>query len=89
MGNDQMTATKIIKVSMDTELLGRIDRRVKQLGSTRSAFASVALRAALDRSEDTESEERHRAGYRNIPSTHREFSVPDKDLAWGDDAWSD
>ena len=84
-----MTATKTVKVSMDTELLGRFDKRVKQLGSTRSAFAREALRAALDRSEDAELGKRHRAGYRNLPSTHREFSVPEVDLAWGDDAWND
>ena len=83
-----MTAMKTIKVSMDTELLGRIDKRVKQLGSTRSAFTEEALRVELDRSEDAELGKRHRAGYRNLPTTHPEFSVPEEDLAWGDDAWS-
>ena len=84
-----MMATGNIRVTMDTELLRRVDSRVKQLGSTRSAFTQEALRAALDRYDEAESEERHRAGYRKLPTTPREFFVPEEDFAWGDRAWSD
>lgn len=83
-----MTSMMTIKVTMDTELLGRIDKRVQQLGATRSAFAREALQAALDRYDDAELEERHRAGYRRLPTTPGEFSAPEEDFVWGDDAWS-
>ena len=82
-------ATKTVQITMDTELLGRVDKRVKQLGSTRSAFTREALQAALDRYDEAELEERHRAGYRKLPATPREFSVPEEHFTWGDDAWSD
>ena len=84
-----MTSMTTIKVAMDTELLGRIDKCVQQLGATRSAFAREALQAALDGYDDAELEERHRAGYRRLPTTPREFSVPEEDFAWRDRAWSD
>lgn len=73
---------------MDTELLGRIEKRVQQLGTTRSAFTREALQAALDRYDEADLEERQRAGYRRLPTTPGEFSVPEEDFAWGDSAWS-
>ena len=32
-------------------------------------------------------EGRQKAGYRRIPTTPREFGIPDEDHAWGDEAW--
>ena len=83
-----MTSMVTTKISMDAELLGRIDKRVRQLGTTRSAFTREALRTALDRYDEAELEARHRAGYRRLPTTPREFSVPERDFAWGERAWS-
>ena len=48
-----------------------------------------ALRAAVARHEKTEEEERQKAGYRRIPPTPQEFTIPDEDHAWGDHAWKD
>lgn len=84
-----MTSMMTIRISMDTELLGRTDERVQQLGTTRSAFTRKALQAALDRYDEAELEERHRAGYRRLPTTPGEIFVPEEDFAWGDRAWSD
>lgn len=78
-----------IEIAMDTELLGRTDKRVQQLGTTRSAFIREALQARLDRYDDAELQERHRAGYRRLPTTPGEFFVPEEGLAWGDRARSD
>ena len=83
-----MTSMMTIELSMDTELLGRIEKRAEQLGTTRSAFTREALRAALDRYDEAESEERHRTGYRRLPTIPGEYSVPEEDFAWGDSAWS-
>ena len=84
-----MTSMVTIKITMDTEFLGRIDKRVQQLETTRSAFTQEALRIALDRYDEAELEERHRAGYRRLPTAPRTFPVLDEDFAWGDYAWSD
>ena len=78
---------RIIQITIDDDLVERVDERAKRLGSTRSGFARQALRAALARYEESEAEERHKAGYRRIPPTPQEFAVRDEDHAWGDDAW--
>ena len=74
---------------MDDELLQRVDEWAKHLGTTRSGFARQALRAAVVRNEETEEEERQKAGYRRIPPTPQEFTIADEDHAWGDRAWKD
>ena len=40
------------------------------------------------RHEKKDLEERHRAGYRQMPSAPGEFKVQEVDRAWGDEAWS-
>ncbi len=80
---------KTIQMTMDSELIERVDARVKRLGTTRSAFAREALKDALRRYEERELEERHVAGYRRTPTRPGEFDIPEADHAWGDDAWSD
>ena len=57
-----------VKITMDDELVARIDERAKRLGITRSGFTRQALRAALTRYEEAEKEERQKAGYRRIPA---------------------
>ena len=79
---------KIIQMTMESELVERVDERVKLLGTTRSAFARQALREALRRLDEQELEERQIAGYRREPAKPGEFGVPESDHAWGDDAWS-
>jgi len=79
---------KVIEVTMGRDLLERIDARVKQLGTTRSAFARDALRQALRRFDEIELEQRQIAGYRDHPPEPREFVFPESDHAWGDDGWS-
>ena len=53
---------------MDDELLQRVDEWAKHLGTTRSGFARQALRAAVVRNEETEEEERQKAGYSPDPA---------------------
>lgn len=80
---------KIIQITMDSELVARVDECAQRLGATRSGFAREALRAALRHYSERELEERHRAGYRRFPSESDEFKVREDDRAWGDEAWSD
>ena len=80
---------RTIQITIDDELVERVDKRAKRIGATRSGFARQALRAALARYEEAEQEARQRAGYRRIPPTPQEFAIPDEDHTWGDDAWED
>lgn len=80
---------KTIRVTMECELVARIDARVKRLGTTRSAFAREALLEALTRQDEKELEERHIAAYQRLPSRPGEFDIPESDHAWGDEAWGE
>lgn len=80
---------QVIQLTMDAELIERVDKRAKRLGTTRSGFTREALRAALLRYEEAELEERHRAGYRRNPPSKEEFGIPEEDHAWGDGPWKD
>lgn len=80
---------KTIQMTMDSELIERVDARARSLGTSRSAFAREALREALRRHEERELEARHVAGYRRMPPEPGEFDVPEADHAWGDAPWGD
>lgn len=80
---------KVVQLTMDSELVDRVDERAKRLGTTRSGFAREALKTALARYDEAELEEVHRAGYREQPALNQEFRIPEEDHAWGDDAWRD
>ena len=76
---------KVVQLTMDPELISRVDDVAKRLSTTRAAFARAALRAALERYEEAELEARHRAGYQRLPPEPDEFAIPEQDRAWGDD----
>lgn len=75
---------KTVQMTLDEELVAQVDRAVKRLGTTRSAFARDALREALARIRVAELERRHREGYLRKPVRKDEFSVPESHRAWGD-----
>jgi metal-responsive CopG/Arc/MetJ family transcriptional regulator len=62
---------RTVQMTFDDALVQEIDRVVKQLGTTRSAFARDALRAALARVRRQEMEQKHRQGYVRKPVQHR------------------
>lgn len=79
---------KTVQMTLDERLVVEIDKAVRRLGTTRSAFARRALRDALDKLHTVELERRHREGYQKKPVRRGEFDVPASHLAWGDDeAW--
>lgn len=86
---DIFAPMRTIQMTMDQELLERVDSHAKRLGITRSAFARSAFKEALNRFNDIELEERQIQGYRRIPVSPHEFGIPESDQAWGDDAWGD
>lgn len=75
---------KTVQMTLDEDLVAQVDRAVRRLGTTRSAFARDALRAALATISTRDLERRHREGYAKKPVRRGEFSVREGDRGWGD-----
>ena len=75
---------KTVQMTLDEDLLKKVDSAAKKLCTTRSAFTREALRSALkvDRVKNLES--RHRAGYKRKPVKRGEFRVWESEQIWGD-----
>jgi metal-responsive CopG/Arc/MetJ family transcriptional regulator len=71
-------------MTLDAELVAAVDKAARQLGTSRSAFARNALRAALMRLQERSREQAHREGYRRKPVKRGEFSDWEKEQAWVD-----
>ena len=81
---------KTVQMTLDAKLVRDVDKAVRRLGTTRSAFARKALRDALERIRIAELERKHREGYERLPVARGEFGIAESDRAWpwGDDeAW--
>jgi len=76
---------KTIQMTLDEDLVKAVDRVSKQLNTSRSAFTRKALREALDRYSIKQLERSHRKGYEKQPVAVDEFSVWEKEQAWGDE----
>jgi metal-responsive CopG/Arc/MetJ family transcriptional regulator len=75
---------RTVQMTLDAELVSAVDKAVRRLGTSRSAFAREALRAALRRLEERSREARHREGYRRKPAKRGEFSDWEKEQVWID-----
>jgi metal-responsive CopG/Arc/MetJ family transcriptional regulator len=75
---------KTVQMTVDEELLERVDKAVAELGTSRSAFAREALDAALARLEERRREEQHRQGYLRHPVRPDEVADWESEQAWGD-----
>ena len=73
---------KTVQMTLDKSLVERLDKAVKKLGTSRSAFARAALRAALRQLREQHLERRHRAGYARKPVRDGEFDVWFKEQVW-------
>jgi Arc/MetJ-type ribon-helix-helix transcriptional regulator len=80
----QEALVKTVQMTLDEELVVRVDRAVRKLGTTRSAFARDALRAALARLRDDELERKQRAGYERHPVKEGEFDAWVDEQSWPD-----
>jgi len=76
---------RTIQMTLDEELVEAVDRVVKDLGTTRSAFARDALRDAVANAQTRQLEAQHRNGYLQSPSTRSEFRVWEDEQTWGDE----
>jgi metal-responsive CopG/Arc/MetJ family transcriptional regulator len=76
---------KTVQMTLDESLVREVDRAVKRLGTTRSAFARTALREALRRIRILDLERRHREGYARSPVTRQELAVWEGEQVWPED----
>lgn len=71
-------------MTLDDELVAAVDKLVKKLKTTRSAFARKALREAIKQVNIKALENKHRKGYERYPVGKNEFSIWESDQDWGD-----
>jgi metal-responsive CopG/Arc/MetJ family transcriptional regulator len=76
---------KTVQMTLDESLVREVDREVKRLGTTRSAFARQALREAVQRIRVRDLERRHREGYSRWPVTRQELAVWEGEQVWPED----
>jgi metal-responsive CopG/Arc/MetJ family transcriptional regulator len=76
---------KTVQMTLDNKLVREVDRVVKQIHTTRSAFTRDALRDALRKFNAARLEQQHRQGYELNPVGKVEFSVWEEEQAWGDE----
>jgi len=73
---------KTVQMTIDESLIAEVDRAVRKLGTTRSAFARQALRDALNRLSERAKEQRQIEGYRKKPVKRGEFTKWEKEQVW-------
>lgn len=76
---------KTVQMTLDEELLSKVDRTVQQLGTTRSRFTREALRRAVALQEELKLERRHREGYARYPINAEEDGVWEAEQVWTDE----
>ena len=73
---------KTVQMTLDQDLVVTVDKVVKRLGTTRSAFTRRALRAAIEKARIDELERKHREGYRRKPIKRGEFGDWESEQVW-------
>jgi metal-responsive CopG/Arc/MetJ family transcriptional regulator len=73
---------KTVQMTLDEDLVATVDRVIKKLGTTRSAFTRKALKMALREVQMSELERKHREGYRRKPVKQGEFDVWEAEQVW-------
>lgn len=71
-------------MTLDNELVETVDRVVKRLKTTRSAFARKALSDAVKRVNIDQLEKKHKKGCEKKPTDKLEFGVWEPEQEWGD-----
>jgi len=66
---------RTIQMTLDEDLVIKVDELAKESKTTRSAFTRNALREAIERIKIQKLEERHRQGYMLHPVAGDEFNV--------------
>ena len=75
---------RTIQMTLDDELVASVDRVVKRLKTTRSAFTREALKDAIEQVNVNMLEKKHKKGYERHPVGKTEFSVWESEQGWGE-----
>ena len=75
---------RTIQMTLDDELVDTVDKLVKKLKTTRSAFTRNALREAIKQTNINALEKKHKRGYERYPIGKSEFSIWESEQDWGD-----
>jgi metal-responsive CopG/Arc/MetJ family transcriptional regulator len=75
---------KTVQLTLDEPLVDQVDKAVKELGTSRSAFTREALRAALARRQVQELENQHRKGYEANPVDPTDIEDWEEEQVWPD-----
>jgi metal-responsive CopG/Arc/MetJ family transcriptional regulator len=73
-----------IQMTLEKALLNDLDRTVRKLRTTRSAFIRTSIRQHLSELSRRELEAKDRAGYTKHPVKRGEFDVWYSEQKWGD-----
>ncbi len=73
---------KTIQITIDEDLLERLDRRLCGRSKARSAFVRAAIERELRRAEVAEMEEQWRDGYLRLPVKPGEFDYTPEEAFW-------
>jgi len=73
---------KTVQMTLDENLIASVDKVVKRLGTTRSAFTRQALKTALLEVRMNELERKHREGYKRKPVKRGEFEDWEAEQVW-------
>ena len=76
---------RTIQMTLDDDLVKKVDAIATELNTTRSAFTRDALREAVRQYNIRRLELRHRQGYEVHPVNQEEFSVWEDEQNWGDE----
>jgi len=76
---------RIIQMTLEDDLVQSVDKIVKQMHTTRSAFTRAALRNAINNYKVSQLEQKHRKGYEKQPISKEEFSVWKNEQKWEDE----
>jgi metal-responsive CopG/Arc/MetJ family transcriptional regulator len=75
---------RTIQMTLEDDLVRAVDKIVKQMHTTRSAFTRKALRDAITNYKLSHLEQKHRKGYEKQPVSKEEFSAWEDEQKWGD-----
>lgn len=75
---------RTIQMTLDDDLVDAVDKTVKKLKVSRSAFTRQALRDALAQVNVKQMENKHKKGYEKKPVSKSEFNIWESEQEWVD-----
>ncbi len=75
---------RTIQMTLDDDLVDAVDKVVKKLRMTRSAFTRQALRNAVAHANIKQMENKHKIGYEKKPVSKSEFNIWESEQEWVD-----